>query len=128
MVALAAPAVEVHFPIGGNLPLGTGDRSRLPVNVKGREIVACGLFGLPTDVAAQRADEIDLMLAPALCQQTGVDVGGINEMSGGQQVPVRQRRMDGTCHLEVRYRCGVVRTLTMIWGSSGSQVSDRCAL
>ena len=74
MVALAAPAVEVHFPVGGDLALRTGDRSRLPVDVKGREIVARGLFGLPTDVAAQRANEIDLVLALALCQQTGVDV------------------------------------------------------
>jgi hypothetical protein len=63
--ALAAPVIEMHFPVGGDLPLGTGDRSRLPVNVKGREIVAGALFGLPADIAAQRTDEVDPVLAPA---------------------------------------------------------------
>ena len=49
MVALAAPAIEVQFPVGGDLALQTGDRSRFPVDVKGREIVAGGLFGLRDD-------------------------------------------------------------------------------
>ena len=128
MVALAAPAVEVHFPVGGDLALRTGDRSRLPVNVKGREIVARGLLGLPTDVVAQWANEVDLMLAPARCEQTGVHVSGVNEMSGGSRSRFASAAWMGAVTSKSVTGAAVVRTLTMIWGSSRSHVSDRCAL
>ena len=75
------------------------------LNPECREVVSLSRLGLPAGVGEQRTDKLDPMVGPARRQQARIDVSGIHEMRGGQQVPAGQRLMDEGCYLHVRHRC-----------------------
>jgi hypothetical protein len=77
---LSLAVVDGWRPAHTGVAFGAGRLLRLPIEVKLTRLEAFLLLGLPFDIGARRADQINAVIMQTAVQQPGVDIAGINDM------------------------------------------------
>jgi len=75
-------------------PLRAGSKLRLPIDLKGSQIIALGDSGLPLAVLADGTNEFNLIVLLTQQDQSGIHIASIHQMSSGKQRAGGQGLMD----------------------------------
>ena len=87
-------AVDVLRPTDRLFPLWTPDLLLLPIDRKLVNALGAVDLGLPTGILARRAQEVDPMRLPAVDEQLGTDIGGIDQVLLRRHTLVNESLLD----------------------------------